>query len=213
MNFSSSKKRYQSIDDAGPSKIDFSFIDEVEGQSRFNNDEVVETLFDYIRKKPSQFKFKTPLGKDFETAAEHALVSLELSGDPEPKNHHIKTWMEDTIHCLQVICLVFLRDIRKFSLKSSSIGNLSERFVFQQCQKIGESNLDRLGANLEEVYDLRNKLVHKQKQNASGEVRIAKIGASEKKRKFNKARDLLHFSCSELLKEYKKFYPQFKSKV
>jgi len=211
MNFSNSKKRYQSIDDAGPSKIDFSFIDEVEDEPRFNNDEVVEILFDYIRQKPSQFKFKTPLGRDFETASEHALISLEISEDPEPKHHHIKTWIEDTIHCLQVICLVFLRDIRKYSIKASETGNLSERFVFQQCQKIGEPNLNRLGSNLEEVYCLRNNLVHRQKQDASGEVRIIKIGASEKMRKFKKARALLHYSCSELLKEYKKFYPQHKS--
>jgi len=210
MNFSNSKKRYQSIDDAGPSKLDFSFIDEVEDEPIFNNDEVIEILFEYIREKPSKFKFKIPLGQDFETAWEPALATLEISDTPVPKNHHIKTWIEETINCIQVICLVFLRDIKKQVLVPSESGNLSERFLFKHCQKLGKHNLTQLGLNLEEVYSLRNQLVHRQKTNASGELRIVKIGTSEKKKKFKKARVLLKYSCSELLREFRAFYPKYK---
>ena len=53
---------------------------------------------------PLTFRFKKPLGSDFETASESALSCLHNSNEPHPKPFLIKNWIEDALRCLQVIC-------------------------------------------------------------------------------------------------------------
>jgi hypothetical protein len=170
----------------------------------------VEDMFNYIAEIPSNFRFKNPLGNDFETASEFALSSLHNSEEPHPPYYQIKNWMEDSLKCFQVICLVCVRDLRKKEIKVPTEGQLSERLVFSECQKLDDVPLQKTGSILEEVYTERNNFTHRQKPDIDGKLKIQRIGKKEKIKKFIKNRGLLGQCCEVLLDEFKSSFPRCK---
>ena len=212
MSFSKNRMRQKRIRDAGPTKADIKgLIQKVEKTIPTNPDTAVEDMFNYIAEIPSNFRFKNPLGNDFETASESALSSLHNSDEPHPKPFLIKNWIEDSLRCLQVICLVCVRDLKQKEIKVSRDSQLSERLVFKECQKLDEIPLQETGSILEEVYTERNNFTHRQKPDVDGKLKIQKIGTKEKIRKFNKNRKLLSQCCEVFLKEFKAKFPNCNS--
>jgi len=212
MSFSKNRMRQKRIRDAGPTKADLKgLIEKVENPIPANPDFAVENMFDYIAQTPSSFRFKKPLGNDFETASESALSSLHNSEEPHPKPFLIKNWMEESLKCLQVICLVCVRDLKKKEIKVSKDVQLSERLVFRECQKLDNIPLQETGSILEEVYTERNNFTHRQKPDIDGKLKIQKIGTKEKIRKFKKNRQLLSRCCEVFLEEFKTEFPNCKS--
>ena len=208
MSFSKNRMRQKRIRDAGPTKADIKgLIQKVEKTIPTNPDSAVEDMFDYIAKTSSNFRFKNPLGNDFETASESALSCLHNCDEPHPKPFLIKNWIEDSLRCLQVICLVCVRDLRKKEIKVTTEGQLSERLVFRECQKLDDVLLQKTGSILEEVYTERNNFTHRQKPDIDGKLKIQKIGTKEKIRKFNKNRQLLSQCCEVFLNEFKAKFP------
>ena len=210
MSFSKNRNRQKRIKDSGPTIADINGLTEKIDEHVFiNPDFAVEEMFDYIARTSSNFRFKKPLGSDFETASESALSCLHNSNEPHPKPFLIKNWIEDALRCLQVICLVCLRDLKHKEIKVSKVSQLSERLVFKECQKLDEIPLQETGSILEEVYSERNNFTHRQKPDVDGKLKIQKIGNKEKIKKFNKNRALLSRCCEVFLSEFKSKFPQF----
>ena len=166
-------------------------------------DHAVEALVDEIREVACLFRFKQPLGQNFDTAADHAQNCLDTSSDFHPSKEN--NWIRDCLKCCDCICLVYWQDVLKQEVTRRTQANKScyERDVYHSYMAHESTEVRAIGASLDRVYELcRNPLEHTQVER-NGRREIKKVGDKECRKKHNLSREMVGEALDRLVPRFR----------
>lgn len=205
-------QRRKKVQDASFTRDEFSLLrDALEAKLEKNPDHAVEDLFDYITKNESLFRFKKPLGKDFNYAKNNAETSLwNTALKPVPPKLGVSPFVQYSLKCLEAVCLVYLRDILKSELSKTINKNVKEKEIFESFKFLDDAELKDTGIKLCHVYQIRNKLIHGINRDSNNSLRLRQLSTDEILEYFRTSISMLSSACKVLLSKYKDHFPECK---
>jgi hypothetical protein len=203
MSFSSDKAKYENLGPAaGLTSLERDHI--VAPTPTINPDHAVELLVDEIRTQLCQFRFKQPLGQDFETARDHAINCLETNEIMARKIHH---WISDCIKCMDVILLVYMRDVLNTPIPKTK-QHAKERDVYDCYEQHQDGDLVTVGGRMNAVYQKRSDpFEHSQVVTKNGRREIKRTTNKQKIEAYGLVRDFVRDSLDIMVPRYRAAFP------
>lgn len=203
MNFSDQQSKYGTLADAGGlTRREKQYLENP--PPKLDENRAVELLVDAIRECECFFQFRQPLGTEFYVAKDHALNCLEHGTRVSPRK--VRNWIGDCIKCVDVILLVYLRDVLNGAVPKNR--TIKERDVYDGYEELSDPEFKKVAARMNAIYQTRNKLEHNHFQ--VGETRkIKKITSKETTRLYKFVRGYFKEVLGIMVSRYHDQFPTF----